>query len=295
MMPCYNGARTLPLALASLLAQTYPHWECVLVDDGSTDAPERVVECVNDPRIRLHRLEKNMGRGYARQVALDLADGDYMAFLDADDWIYPDKLARQVALLEARSEVCAVSMSMTVVDFLGHPAGVRRLTALGAGTVVDGPMVSPRPPTAAFAPTMVRMDVAKTGRFDSALRLAQDTDYLLQILMERRFCLMEDAGYVYTELASRNPKKAMAGYRYSQQIYRKYLSGHALASGKQIALYEAKHTLMGVCDAIGLGGALLSRKLPGPTYEERRAFGAAKTRVYGISGEIERDLGKGEG
>ncbi len=87
MMPCYNSAGTLPLALASLVAQTYENWECILVDDGSTDRPIDIVEQASDKRISFFRLDRNMGRGVAQQAALDYATGDYLCMLDADDWL----------------------------------------------------------------------------------------------------------------------------------------------------------------------------------------------------------------
>ena len=279
MMPCYNGARTLPLALASLVSQTHAGWECVLVDDGSTDHPERVVESIGDERIKLVRLERNMGRGVARQVALERAQGEFLAFLDADDWIYPDKLAWQVAALEAHPDLCAVSMSLAVVDFLGHPVGVRRIAPRGAGLIVGGPMLAPEPPPAAFASTMIRMEVAQEARFDPALRLSQDTDFMLQVLLGRKFGMTDETGYVYTELASRTPKKNMAGYRFTQQIYRKYLREHPWASRKQIAIYGAKFQVMRLFDRVGMGAALVSAQLPAPDFHDMDAFWRAHRRV----------------
>ncbi len=279
MMPCYNGADTLPLALASLLAQTEPRWECVLGDDGSKDHPERVVEHIGDDRIKLIRLDQNMGRGVARQVALEAVQGQYLAFLDADDWVYPDKLAKQLAFMEANPSVCLFSMSMAVVDFTGHIAGIRRLAPPGSGVTISEPLPAPRPLPVAFAPSMIRMEAAKSARFDPYLRLAQDTDFLIQILLGQRFALTDESSYVYTELSSRTPNKVMRAYKYSQHIFRKYLDSHPMASRREIAKYKAKHALLYTLDKVGMGQRFSVRPMPRPQYHELDAFHSARAAV----------------
>ena len=85
MMPVYNASASIPRALASLFAQSYEEWECIVVDDGSTDGSADVVTRCRDSRVRCVRLPENRGRAVARQTALDVANGRYLAFLDADD------------------------------------------------------------------------------------------------------------------------------------------------------------------------------------------------------------------
>jgi glycosyltransferase involved in cell wall biosynthesis len=97
MIPCFNAERTLGMALASLRAQTYERWEAVVVDDGSTDETSRILSRFTDPRLRIERFSANCGRGAARQRWLEMAQGGLLAFLDADDWLFPDKLSHQVA------------------------------------------------------------------------------------------------------------------------------------------------------------------------------------------------------
>ena len=114
--PFYNAAHTLRYSLTSLLTQTYQNWECILVDDGSEDDPIHVINEFQDPRIKYHRLEKNQGRGAARQYALDQAQGEYLCFLDADDWIYPQRFEIQLRIMKENPELSMLSSSMAVVD-----------------------------------------------------------------------------------------------------------------------------------------------------------------------------------
>ena len=97
MMPCYNAERTLPMALASLHAQSYQTWEAGAVDARSTDGTWAISEACGDPRVAVS-ASQNRGRGAARQ-RLEMARGELLSFLDADDWLFPVKLERQVALM----------------------------------------------------------------------------------------------------------------------------------------------------------------------------------------------------
>ena len=126
------------MALASLLAQTYQNWECVFVDDGSTDSPEGLVKGAKDGRIRYHRLDRNVGRGAASQFALEKSKGDFIAILDADDWYYPGKLERQIEALRREDAVALLSAGMAIVDTRNRLVGVRGFS--GDDKITFGPM-----------------------------------------------------------------------------------------------------------------------------------------------------------
>ena len=102
IITAYQSARWLPETLGSVMAQTYGRWEVVLVDDGSTDD---TVERIAPFRVRLRYVHQpNAGLGPARNAALALAQGDYIALLDADDVWEPEKLAVQVRLAQMHPE-----------------------------------------------------------------------------------------------------------------------------------------------------------------------------------------------
>lgn len=103
VLPCYNAAAFLPATLESVIAQTFGDWECIAVDDASKDETASILAdfASRDPRIRPLFLEKNGGAAASRNAALREMRGRYLAFLDADDVWLPEKLALQVARLEA--------------------------------------------------------------------------------------------------------------------------------------------------------------------------------------------------
>ena len=101
VIPSFQRANTLPRAIQSVLNQTYPHFEVIIVDDGSTDNTREIVEksCLLDKRIR-YIFQHNQGPGAARNTGMQHASGEYIAFLDADDEWEPYKLAGQVKIFQ---------------------------------------------------------------------------------------------------------------------------------------------------------------------------------------------------
>lgn len=102
IMPAYNAAKTIDVALRSLLAQTYGHLEIIVVDNGSTDSTSTCVAVLaqRDPRIRCISAPDAPGAYAARNLGLRAATGDLMTVLDADDWAHPQRIARQVRSLQ---------------------------------------------------------------------------------------------------------------------------------------------------------------------------------------------------
>ncbi|RMF48329.1 MAG: glycosyltransferase [Deltaproteobacteria bacterium] len=107
LMPCFNARPWLEEAVASVLGQSFDDFELLVVDDGSTDGSQDVVESFSDPRVRLIRHPKNLGIVAALNNGLEACKGDYVARMDADDICLPHRLARQVAFMDAHHEVVA--------------------------------------------------------------------------------------------------------------------------------------------------------------------------------------------
>ena len=98
ILPTYNRAHLLPNAIESVLAQTYPHWELLIWDDGSADETKAVVKSYTDNRIR-YFYQPNHGMSYALNQSIQRAKNNYLAFIDDDDQWFPQKLEIQIRLL----------------------------------------------------------------------------------------------------------------------------------------------------------------------------------------------------
>lgn len=109
MMPARNVAPVITDTIASIQQQTYPHWELVFVDDGSTDATVAVVSALAqlDPRIKVYPLPHG-GRGRARNACIDRMTGEFVAVCDADDISFPERFEKQVRYLQDHPEIGAV-------------------------------------------------------------------------------------------------------------------------------------------------------------------------------------------
>jgi glycosyltransferase involved in cell wall biosynthesis len=115
----YNRAQYLPEAIDSVLAQSVPDVEVLVIDDGSTDDTEAAIAPYRD-RIRYVRRPQNGGRAAARNTAVELATGQFLAFCDSDDAWLPNRLARQLAAFEGRPEVGMVHGQVEIVDEAGN-------------------------------------------------------------------------------------------------------------------------------------------------------------------------------
>ena len=118
IIPAYNCDRYIVRAVESVLQQEGCTWEIVIIDDGSTDSTESVLEPYRD-RLRYVK-QKNQGVAAARNHGIEIAKADFIAFLDADDYFLPEKLARQAEILLKRPDVGIVHSGWQRVDSLGN-------------------------------------------------------------------------------------------------------------------------------------------------------------------------------
>lgn len=182
IIPAYRAAPTIGRALDSLLAQTRPPDEIIVVDDGSPDDLAGALA----PYAGRHTLvrQENGGAASARNRGLEHARGQFIAFLDADDYWEPDKLARQLALFQKYPEVGLVASRC----FEQEPGGPRRLPVDAAPPIYDRVLAVTG--EAAFeaatwvltSTVLVRRSTLGHHRFDTRLRTAQDRDLWVRLV-----------------------------------------------------------------------------------------------------------------
>jgi hypothetical protein len=166
-MACFNNAGTLAAAVDSVLAQSEPALELIIVDDASSDGSAAIAaECVaRDPRVRYLRNARNLGTYASRNRALDAARGRYFTVLDADDLALPDRLARQRSALESRPSALAVISRLVRMTGGGQPVALN----VEAGGFVHW----------AVGTLMVRREaaLAELGYWDE-VRFEADSEYM---------------------------------------------------------------------------------------------------------------------
>lgn len=105
LMPVYNGAKYLREAIESILNQTFSDFEFLIMNDGSTDESVTIINSYHDPRICLAHNERNLGLIHTLNRGMERAGGEYIARMDCDDISLPDRLSKQVALMERHPEI----------------------------------------------------------------------------------------------------------------------------------------------------------------------------------------------
>lgn len=174
-IPAWNREALVGEAVASILAQRFSDFECLVVDDGSTDRTAEVVAGFDDPRVRLERNEKNLGIPATRNRGIDLARGDYLALLDSDDLALPDRLDEQVRYLDAHPEVAVLGSWAQAMKADGSPERrIHRCPATRPGLAfVLCFRGAPRQST-----LMIRREVLAEARYDERCTVAQDLELL---------------------------------------------------------------------------------------------------------------------
>jgi len=195
IIPCFNAKRWLREAIDSCLQQTYPRIEIILVDDGSTDNSLEIIKSYEDKII--WETGPNRGGNHARNRGFALSRGEYIQFLDADDYISPEKIERQVLFLEE-----------TGADVVYGDWKYRQHLPDGTSFLRDGKF-SGRPEdmlesllsdqwwVAPVALLFTRAVVESSGGWDESLRAAQDRDFFISVIINGAKVLYQPGYYSF--------------------------------------------------------------------------------------------------
>ena len=188
VIPSYNRRDKLPACLLSVLGQTYSNIEVIVVDDASTDGTEKLFETVSDPRVKYFRYEPNQGACHARNYGAERATGEYIAFQDSDDTWHPEKLARQMELLETSgADLCFCGMNRIAHDGTSYYFPVHDFHAEKA---LEEFLAENRAGTQTM---LMRRAVWEQLRFDESFRRYQDWDFAIRAAAQFRLCYLPEA------------------------------------------------------------------------------------------------------
>lgn len=191
VLPTYNGSRYLPAALDSVLAQTCPDWELIVVDDGSTDKTPQIISRYTalDARIRSIRHTQNRKLPAALNSGFAAARGQFFSWISDDNLYRPQALARMVETLQAHPEAAVVYSDMAFIDETG---------------ALTGQMFHAPPPQALAYKASVglcfmyrRAVQEKLGGYDEGLFLAEDYDFWLRASVFFRLMPLNEDLYLY--------------------------------------------------------------------------------------------------
>jgi glycosyltransferase involved in cell wall biosynthesis len=231
IVPVFNGQATLSETLDTVIAQSYQNWECIIVDDGSTDGSASIAArySAKDPRIRCVQ-KANGGVASARNLGFDISKGDFLAFLDADDIWHPDFLHRHVETLRPTVPAPGFSYchlrhidvhSRIIQTVLAHALSGEIATSLAYFNFVGNPSCA----------VFTRAAMIASGGYDESLRahgVEGAEDYLLSLQVASRFPAIAIPQY-------------LVGYRQSATSMSADLRRMLASCERAIALFTADH------------------------------------------------------
>jgi glycosyltransferase involved in cell wall biosynthesis len=235
VVPTYNRARLIGETIESILAQTFSDLELIVVSDGCTDCTEAVVEAFCDRRIRMVRQTNSGGPARPRNIGIELARGKYVAFCDDDDLWMPQKLEKQVAVMERYPDVALCftrGITFGSGGFFSRRALKRGVRSNHFRALLFGNFI-------ANSSVIVRRNVlTKVGPFntDRFLHGAEDYEMWLRIAYGHKLIKLDEKLIKYRVHLSNLAADRAKGTRRGIHIVRKWRCNSATKSQAAVAL-----------------------------------------------------------
>ena len=190
-----NAEPTVARAIRSILVQTYPNFEFIIVDDGSTDGTAAQIESFTDPRITLINDNQSLGLAARLNQIVALARGSYIARMDGDDFSYPERFQRQIAFLHANPTIDLVGTGAVAFNAENEPIGAFRRE-------YDHKDICARPELGfgiAHPTWMGRTAWFRRFPYPTGARRAQDQAVLIAAYRDSRFANLPDILFGYRQ------------------------------------------------------------------------------------------------
>lgn len=217
-IPFLNPGRLLPDAVRSVFYQTFKDWELILIDDGSTDGSAEWASRLSDQRIRFQSDGKNLGLPVRLNQIADLARGQYIARMDADDIMAPTRLAEQVTFLRANPHCQVVGTAAVVLNEQRLPVGARRIDMgkfLSAGRCLRRGMI--------VHPTIMgTREWFKNNRYDSAYPRAEDRELFARAFQCGTVAQLDKLLHLYFVPSAIRVGAFLQGYQSERNVVRRY-------------------------------------------------------------------------
>ncbi|HXH20121.1 MAG TPA: glycosyltransferase family A protein [Chitinophagales bacterium] len=178
IIPTYNRGHMLRRPVESVINQTFASWELIIVDDGSTDNTRQVVESFADPRIR-YIYQPNQERSAARNTGIKNSKGQYICFLDSDDYYLPAHLESFYKKITAENFPVAMLYCDTVEDAGGRVTRIESYPVEARNAIEWVVQVTPGSPR-----TCVHRSILEKHRFNPSLTVGEDLDLWVRVLKE---------------------------------------------------------------------------------------------------------------
>lgn len=189
VLPVYNGLPHLEAAVLSVLAQSFRDFELLLINDGSIDGSADVCRNIAETDTRVRFVDhSNVGIVHSLNRGVELADGKYIARMDADDLCHPDRFARQISFLDDHPDVVAVGSRQRIIDAEGRVTHSTRGNRWHGGTAFPAGGITLCHPSVMF----IREAFQQTGGYSEDFHAAEDFALWFEMARYGRICEMPD-------------------------------------------------------------------------------------------------------
>jgi len=288
VMPVYNPGAYLPAAVQSIFAQTFTDWELLAIDDCSTDGSWEFLQRIDDPRVRVARNERNLGVCVTINRALDLAQGNWVARMDADDINVPTRLEKQVAGLDADPQIDLLGTGTFLTDAALNCISVRRPVTTHAEIVRRPSLYYPL----TFGALMGKTEWWKRWRMDPRSGISgHEFDLYFRSHRESTFSNVADPLYIYRFIGHTRSwtKLTKSVYCKAMTLIRNgFRMGIPFTTLFGLATLAPRPILWAVKLAIGSKTGLVSAGMTAPTPEDVRLMKEALEQVARVEVPLKR-------
>ena len=256
-LPFFNARRTLADTVRSVLAQSYRDWELILIDDGSSDGSKELVMQIRDPRIRIISDGVNLGLSARLNQISSLAQGTYLARMDADDLMHPERLSRQIAFLQANPQVDVVDTTTYTVDDDLTPLGIRGEEPLDCrpeAVLRNGLLIHPT--------IMAKTDWYRSNPYDGVYVRAEDRELWCRTCTTTKFARLCEPLFFYREGLAGNIRNYVSTGVTVRKILRQY--GPPMIGSWRTSVLQWQFLLRNfvyrAATALGMQGRLIQRR-----------------------------------
>ena len=270
-IPFYDSEKTIALAIRSVFAQTHQDWELILADDGSTDRSLEIARAVRNPRVSVLSDGRNRGLQYRLNQLARLARGEYLARMDADDMMHPERLARQIQCLDGDSSFDVVGTAAYTIDAAGDPVGLRGKEPLDTtpqAALKRGAFIHPS--------VTGRAEWFRNNPYDQSFRGSEDRELWCRTCTRTNFAKLDQPLHYYRE-DHKAPARFLTSYLNSARHDRRALRiyGPSLIGPRDTAFLILRSFLNAgiyrLATPLGLQGALIRSRDRRLTDSERAA------------------------
>lgn len=253
-LPVYNAESYIEAAIRSIVNQNYTNWTLIIIDDGSTDRSIDIARRFESKRVKVYSDGKNLGLAYRLNQIANIAETPYLARMDADDIMHPDRLHLQRDFLERNPDIDVVGSSAVVIDSQNRPTAMR--TARVAKSTSNALNFS-----SFIHPTiMARTSWFRENLYSEDIIRAEDFDLWLRTFDRYTFHNMDDCLLYYRELGLSHIRKYILS---SQGIRKAIIRIPSVSTRDKIGILfktYLKDIIYTLANVVGMENILIRRR-----------------------------------